>query len=117
MDGRTGALTVFFGTANRAVGVDGPGEFGTDVGVGYGFDTFGKAVGIRESIDPEFPVCATHDFHGIGDFLFSGSANSHFGDFSFIGIEGFVGVISTGGFEHGFEDFAGVGIGAARGGE
>ena len=117
MNSLAGRFDIFLGHADGAIGVDGPSEFGADVRIGDGLDSIVEDVGIRESIHPKLPVVATHDFHGVGDFLFGGGSDGDFLDFAFIGVKGFVGVVATGGFENGFENLTAIRVGATGRGQ
>ena len=112
-----GAVEVVFRHADGAVFVDGPGDFGADVGVGDGGRAGGEDVGGEEGVDPHFPVFAAHDGDGVGDFGVGGGVDGDGGDGAFVGVDGFRGVGRADGFEGGFVDGAGHGVLAARGGE
>ena len=115
--GYSGLFEVFFGAANGAVGVDVPGDFGPNVGVGYGAEVVGEDACLLHGVDPHFPVFAAHDFDGVGDFLLGGGFDGDFFDEGFVGIEGVLGVGVASGLEDGAVGFAVGGVGAAGGGE
>ena len=107
------ALQVFLGLADRAVFVNRPGDRGSDIGVGNGADAIGEDTGFQQGVDPQFPIRATHDSHGLVNIVALGGLDGDFIDHSAGGVEVFVGVAPADGFKDGFIDFAGFRIGAA----
>lgn len=109
-----GAFKVFFGSADGAVFIDRPGDFGADVGVGDSGDAGGENPGFVEGVDPHFPVLATHHGDGLPNVVAIGGRQGDLVDDAGGGVEVFVGKGLTDRFEHGFVGFSGIGIGAAR---
>ena len=87
-----GLLQVFFGAANGAIGVNGPCDLGSDVGIGDGFEVVSEDAGLFHGIDPHLPVFATHHFDGVGNFLFGGGLDGNFFNETLVGVEGVLSV-------------------------
>ncbi len=117
IEGALGALDVFFRRADGAVFVNGPGELGSDVGVGNRLRAGSDEVFGQQRIDPHFPILTAHDGNGVFDVVALRGSDGHLIDHATGGVEVFVGVGLADGFQHGLVDLAGFRIGAAWGGE
>ena len=111
------ALEVLFGAADGAVFVNGPGDLGSDVGVGNGLHARGQHPGREQGIDPHFPVFTAHDSDGLRDVIALRGLDGHFIDHTGAGVEVLVGVGVARGLEDRFENLAGLRMRAAWRGE
>ena len=81
-----------FSETDRAVLIDIPGNFRSDIGIGDGSGTFGDQSGLIQGGDPAFPIVATHNRCGIRDLFVGGGLDRHVTHDALVGIDGAAGV-------------------------
>ncbi|MNZ50983.1 hypothetical protein D3C78_687840 [compost metagenome] len=82
-----GLVQILLGLAKGAVPVDRPGDLGADVAEGHGAGLWRQYASGVQGIDPQFPVLATHDGHGVGNFLFGSRLDGRLDDGVFVGVD------------------------------
>ncbi len=110
-------VQVLLGGADGAVPVQVVGDLFAQVGEGGGLGAVGQHAGFLQGVDPHLPVFTAHDRHGVGDLGLGGRLHHAFLDHFLVGVQATEVDGLADRLEHGVEDFAGLGVGAARGGQ
>ena len=95
-----GLFQVLLGATDGAVAVDGVGKARSDVGVGYRLYAFGKDACGGQLANPESPVLAAHDLHGVFRFFGGGGFGADGADLAGHAVNGFSGKGLSDGLQH-----------------